>query len=55
MYTHFLVTKKARTISLRAVFRMSEDEAHEFFKKMRWPETDGEPICPRCGCHKTTN
>lgn len=52
MTTHFLLTRKARTISLRAVFCMSEDEAWEVFKQMRWPATGGEPICPRCGNDK---
>ncbi len=49
MSTHFLLTARARTISLRAVFTMGEDKAWETFKQMRWPETDGKPICPRCG------
>lgn len=51
MSAHFLLTKEARTISLRQVFRMSEDQAWETFKAMRWPETGGKPQCPRCG-HK---
>ena len=29
---------------------MGEDAAYGIFCDMRWPETDGEPICPRCGC-----
>lgn len=49
MATHFLLTRKARTISLRAVFSMGEDKAWELFKEMRWPETNGKPVCPRCG------
>lgn len=53
MSTHFLLTKKARTISLRAVFTMGEDKAWEMFKQMRWPETDGNPVCPRCGHAET--
>jgi transposase-like protein len=47
---HFLLSAKARTLSLKQVFRMGEDEAYGVFCDMRWPETDGEPICPRCGC-----
>ena len=52
---HFLLSAKARTISLKAVFRkavfrMGEDKAYETFKGLRWSETDGEPVCPRCGC-----
>ena len=47
---HFLLSKSARTLSLKAVFTMGEDKAYETFCKMRWPETDGEAVCPRCGC-----
>ena len=50
MAEHFLLSSKARTLSLKTVFRMSEDEAYGLFCEMRWPETDGEAICPRCGC-----
>jgi transposase-like protein len=47
---HFLLSAKARTISLKAVFTMGEKRAYETFCQMRWPETDGEAVCPRCGC-----
>jgi len=47
---HFLLSAKARTLSLKQVFRMGENEAYGVFCDLRWPETDGEPICPRCGC-----
>jgi transposase-like protein len=47
---HFLLSAKARTISLKAVFSMGEKKAYETFCQMRWPETDGEAVCPRCGC-----
>lgn len=47
---HFLLSAQARSLSLKQVFRMSEDEAYGMFCDLRWPETDGEPICPRCGC-----
>ena len=50
MAQHFLLSAKARTLSLAKVFRMGEDAAYGIFCDMRWPETDGEPICPRCGC-----
>ena len=48
--THFLQTKAARTLSLAQVFRMSEIEAEAAFRKIRWSDTDGEPVCPSCGC-----
>jgi transposase-like protein len=50
---HFLLSAKARTLSLKTVFRMGEDKAYETFKRMRWAETDGEAVCPRCGCVET--
>lgn len=28
---------------------MSEADIELLFRKMRWPETDGDPICPICG------
>lgn len=48
--THFLQTKAARTLCLAEVFRMSEIEAEAAFRKIRWSDTDGEPVCPSCGC-----
>ncbi|HEU0098845.1 MAG TPA: IS1595 family transposase [Allosphingosinicella sp.] len=50
---HFLLSAKARTLSLKTVFRMGEDKAYETFKAMRWAETEGEAVCPRCGCVET--
>jgi transposase-like protein len=50
---HFLLTAKARTLSLKAVFSMGEDKAYETFRQLRWPETEGEAVCPRCGCVET--
>ncbi len=47
MTASFLQTAAARTLSLAAVFRMSDDEAFATFKAMRW--AGGEPVCPRCG------
>ncbi len=47
---HFLLSAAARTLSLKAVFRMGEDVAYQTFCQMRWPETEGEAVCPRCGC-----
>lgn len=52
---HFLLSAAARTLSLKAVFRMGEDKAYDTFCQLRWPETDGEAVCPRCGCPETYN
>ncbi|PIW29173.1 MAG: IS1595 family transposase [Rhodospirillales bacterium CG15_BIG_FIL_POST_REV_8_21_14_020_66_15] len=47
MTQHFLLSKAARTLTLAKVFRMSEDQAYETFREMRWE--GGEPVCPHCG------
>jgi transposase-like protein len=52
MAQHFLLSARARTLSLAQVFRMTETEAEAEFRKVRWPETDGEPVCPSCGSVK---
>lgn len=52
---HFLLSAKARTLSLKAVFRMSDDEAYATFCQLRWPETEGAAVCPRCGCVEVYN
>jgi len=50
MATHFLLTAKARTLSLKDIYQGGEDKAFALFCQLRWPETDGEPVCPKCGC-----
>lgn len=51
--SHFLLSAAARTLSLKAVFQMGENNAYETFRRLRWHETDGEAVCPRCGCVET--
>jgi transposase-like protein len=49
MAQHFLLTKAAKTLTLGQVFAMSAQEAEAMFKRVRWPDTDGAPVCPHCG------
>lgn len=49
MPQHFLLSPAARTLTMRQVFGMSEEASYEKFKQLRWPETNGAPICPVCG------
>src|SRR5712691_5303602 len=49
MPQHFLLSKAAKTLSLASVLRMTDEEAEGMFRKVRWPETHGEPVCPACG------
>lgn len=50
MAQHFLLSAEARTLSLREIYKGGEAKAYETFRKLRWAETDGEPVCPECGC-----
>lgn len=49
MAAHFLLSSKARNLSLAQVMRLSDAEAYETFKAIRWSENEGQAICPRCG------
>jgi hypothetical protein len=50
MAQHFLLSAAARSLSPGKVMRMSERGAEKVFVRLRWPQTDGKPVCPRCGC-----
>lgn len=50
MTQHFLLSAKARSLSLAQVMRLTDDEAYQAFKEIRWAENDSEPFCPRCDC-----
>lgn len=47
MAQHYLLSAEARSVSLRAVFGMTDAEAETFFAQMRWGEAD-EQVCPHC-------
>ncbi len=48
MAQHFLLSAKARSLSLAAALRMSDEQAEAAFRSIRWPE--GKPVCPHCEC-----
>jgi len=50
MAQHFLLSAAARSLSPAKVARMSDRGAENVFLRLRWPETDGKPVCPNCGC-----
>ncbi|MGB8843285.1 MAG: IS1595 family transposase [Aliidongia sp.] len=50
MVQHFLLSAAARTISLAAILRMSDAEAHATFVAVRWADNEGKPYCVHCGC-----
>ena len=50
MAQHFLLSAAARSLSCAKVMRMSNRGVENVFLRLRWPETDGKPVCPRCSC-----
>jgi transposase-like protein len=50
MAQHFLLSTAARTLSLSRVMRLSDADAFETFKAIRWSDNGGEPYCGKCGC-----
>jgi transposase-like protein len=47
---HFLLSTKARTLSLAKVLRLSDQEAYDAFKAIRFSTNGGDAFCPKCGC-----
>ena len=49
MAQHFLLSTKARTLSLAQVLRLSDQEAYDTFKAIRFASNEGKPYCAKCG------
>lgn len=50
MGQHFLLSAKARTLSLKTIMAMTDDDAHARFEAIRFADNGGAAFCPRCGC-----
>ncbi len=50
MAQHFLLSAGVRSLSAAKIMRMSDSGVENVFLRLRWPETDGKPVCPDCGC-----
>jgi hypothetical protein len=50
MAQHFLLSASARSLSAAKIMRMSDNGVENVFLRLRWPDTDGKPVCPGCGC-----
>ena len=53
MAQHFLLCSAAKTLTLAAVLRMSDEAAEGAFRSVRWSATGGEAVCPHCECPTT--
>lgn len=49
MAQHFLLSSASRTFSIVKIAKMTEKQAETFFRKIRWSDTNGKPVCPSCG------
>lgn len=55
MSQHFLLSSKAKTLSLMQVMALSDSDAFNLFRSLRWGDNQEIP-CPRCGVvHKPFN
>jgi transposase-like protein len=52
MSQHFLLSPAARTLSLRDIMRMNDEDAHARFVVIRFAANNGDPFCPHCGILK---
>jgi transposase-like protein len=50
LFQHFLLSSRAKTLTLASVARLSDEEAEATFRKIRWASNGGDPFCPKCGC-----
>jgi transposase-like protein len=49
MAQHFLLSSAAKSLSLASVFTMKDGDAEMTFRRIRWADTNGEPVCSHCG------
>jgi transposase-like protein len=50
MSQHFLLSSRAKTLTLASVAQLSDEEAEAVCRKIRWVSNKGNPFCPKCGC-----
>lgn len=50
MAQHFLLSARARSLTVGAVLRMTDRDAEATFAGIRWADTGGNAVCPHCGC-----
>jgi transposase-like protein len=53
MAQHFLLSAAARTLSLKQIYAGGEEAAYRRLCRLRWPATNGQPVCPRCAWPET--
>lgn len=48
---HYLLSSKSKTIDIKAIFRLTEEEAFYLLKTHRWgnPDNIRDVCCPHCG------
>lgn len=52
MAQHFLLSSSARKLSLIKIAKMNDSQAVMTFRRIRWFDTNGVPVCPVCGSTK---
>lgn len=47
---HILKSAKVRSLNLREIGNMTEEQAYAAFQAIRFANSNGEPVCPSCDC-----
>jgi transposase-like protein len=47
---HFLLASASCTMTSFEIASLTEDQAYDRFKAIRFAENEGKPFCPACGC-----
>lgn len=50
---HFRQSPAWRTFPFGKLEQISEEDAKALFRKLRWADTNGEPVCSHCGSHES--
>lgn len=54
MAQHTLISARYRDLPIAKIARLSQGQAYAMFRMARWPDSDGEPLCPNCGSESWT-
>ena len=54
MSQHFLLSAAVRTLSLAQIMRMTDNEARDTFKRVRWSANDGERAIENIGAGRAS-
>ena len=49
MAQHISSSARYRDLPITKIARLTNGQAYAIFRTARWPDTNGDPVCPKCG------